>query len=94
MSLPLKLLVVGGYGTFGGRLVELLKDEPRLEIAVAGRSAKRWSSRAIVYGWFCDDGVYSEFHFRPGWRHVQTATKLNRTAGSGFMWRSATRGQG
>jgi len=37
----LKLLVIGGYGTFGGRLVELLKDEPRLEIIVAGRSAPR-----------------------------------------------------
>jgi len=37
----LKLLVVGGYGTFGGRLVELLKDEPRLEIIVAGRSASQ-----------------------------------------------------
>jgi hypothetical protein len=35
----LKLLVVGGYGTFGGRLVELIKGEPRLEIIVAGRSA-------------------------------------------------------
>jgi hypothetical protein len=39
--LPLKLLVIGGYGTFGGRLVELLKDEPRLHIVVAGRSAQR-----------------------------------------------------
>jgi saccharopine dehydrogenase-like NADP-dependent oxidoreductase len=34
----LKILIVGGYGTFGGRLVELLADEPRLHVIVAGRS--------------------------------------------------------
>lgn len=34
----MKVLVVGGYGVFGGRLVELLADEPRLEVLVAGRS--------------------------------------------------------
>lgn len=42
---PLRLLIVGGYGTFGGRLAELLLDEPRLAILVAGRSverARRW----------------------------------------------------
>jgi hypothetical protein len=39
--LSLKILVVGGYGTFGGRLVDLLADESRLEILVAGRSAQR-----------------------------------------------------
>ncbi|MEQ8950896.1 MAG: saccharopine dehydrogenase NADP-binding domain-containing protein, partial [Parvibaculum sp.] len=33
-----KVLVVGGYGTFGGRLVKLLLDEPRLTLVVAGRS--------------------------------------------------------
>lgn len=37
----MKLLVVGGYGAFGGRLIDLLKDEPRLTIIVAGRSADR-----------------------------------------------------
>jgi len=34
----LKLLIIGGYGTFGGRLVRLLSDEPELTILVAGRS--------------------------------------------------------
>lgn len=34
----LRVLVLGGYGTFGRRLVELLADEPRLDILVAGRS--------------------------------------------------------
>lgn len=34
----LTVLVIGGYGTFGGRLVRLLADEPRLTLVVAGRS--------------------------------------------------------
>jgi hypothetical protein len=34
----LTLLVIGGYGTFGGRLCDLLADEARLTIIVAGRS--------------------------------------------------------
>jgi short subunit dehydrogenase-like uncharacterized protein len=37
----LRVLIVGGYGIFGGRIVELLQDEPRLELIVAGRSAER-----------------------------------------------------
>jgi hypothetical protein len=38
MSGVLRVLVVGGYGTFGGRLIDLLAGEPRLELLVAGRS--------------------------------------------------------
>jgi hypothetical protein len=34
----LRVLILGGYGTFGGRLVRLLADEPRLTLLVAGRS--------------------------------------------------------
>ncbi len=34
----MKIVILGGYGTFGGRLVELLLGEPRLDIVVAGRS--------------------------------------------------------
>ncbi|CAN5149049.1 DUF4166 domain-containing protein [soil metagenome] len=34
----LRALVIGGYGTFGGRLCDLLADEPRLTLIVAGRS--------------------------------------------------------
>ncbi|MGD0866815.1 MAG: DUF4166 domain-containing protein [Rhizomicrobium sp.] len=37
----LSVLVIGGYGTFGGRLVELLEGEPRLTLIVAGRSAAK-----------------------------------------------------
>ena len=34
----MKVLVVGGYGIFGGRIVELLENEPRLTLTVGGRS--------------------------------------------------------
>jgi Domain of unknown function (DUF4166)/Saccharopine dehydrogenase NADP binding domain len=34
----LRILILGGYGVFGGRLVQLLADEPRLTLIVAGRS--------------------------------------------------------
>jgi hypothetical protein len=34
----LPVLIVGGYGTFGGRLAELLAHEPKLRVIVAGRS--------------------------------------------------------
>lgn len=36
MTQPLTILIVGGYGTFGGRIVELLEGEPRLALIVAG----------------------------------------------------------
>ncbi|MER8922631.1 saccharopine dehydrogenase NADP-binding domain-containing protein [Mesorhizobium sp. M0802] len=41
----MRLLVVGGYGIFGGRIVQLLESEPRLILLVAGRSlakAEAW----------------------------------------------------
>lgn len=38
-----RLLIVGGYGTFGGRIVQLLETEARLTLIVAGRSLKRAS---------------------------------------------------
>src|SRR5690242_13080621 len=34
----MKILILGGYGTFGSRLVELLASEARLTLLVAGRS--------------------------------------------------------
>jgi hypothetical protein len=37
----LRVLIVGGYGVFGGRIVALLEDEPRLTLIVAGRSRGR-----------------------------------------------------
>jgi hypothetical protein len=37
----MRVLIVGGYGVFGGRVVELLQDEAQLELIVAGRSLER-----------------------------------------------------
>jgi hypothetical protein len=44
MTSGLKVLIVGGYGIFGGRLVELLENEPKLTLFVAGRSLTKASS--------------------------------------------------
>src|ERR1700728_994386 len=38
MSSEFRILIVGGYGIFGGRLVELLEDDARLTLLIAGRS--------------------------------------------------------
>jgi len=37
----MKVLILGGYGTFGGRLARLLADEPRLTLIIAGRSLRQ-----------------------------------------------------
>jgi hypothetical protein len=36
----MRVLIIGGYGTFGGRLVDLLRDEVRLTLVVAGRDLR------------------------------------------------------
>jgi hypothetical protein len=41
MTDTLKVLIVGGYGVFGSRIVALLEDEPRLTLFVGGRSLAR-----------------------------------------------------
>ena len=40
----MRILIVGGYGTFGGRLVRLLADDARLTVLVAGRSLEKAQS--------------------------------------------------
>src|SRR5690349_4520647 len=37
----MRVLVIGGYGAFGGRLVDLLRDDRRLTLMVAGRGIER-----------------------------------------------------
>jgi hypothetical protein len=37
----LRILIVGGYGVFGGRLAQLLADEDRLTLVIAGRSTDK-----------------------------------------------------
>lgn len=40
-SLKLRILILGGYGTFGGRLAQLLADDSRLCLIIAGRSREK-----------------------------------------------------
>ena len=40
----MRVLIVGGYGTFGGRLAELLCREPALTLFIAGRSKQKASA--------------------------------------------------
>lgn len=37
----MRILIIGGYGVFGARLVRLLAAEPRLTLLIAGRSLKK-----------------------------------------------------
>ena len=37
----MKILVLGGYGVFGGRLAQLLKDDPGLTLILAGRDGQK-----------------------------------------------------
>ncbi|HEX2560701.1 saccharopine dehydrogenase NADP-binding domain-containing protein, partial [Phenylobacterium sp.] len=37
----MKVLIVGGYGVFGGRLARLLADERQVRLVIAGRSAEK-----------------------------------------------------
>ncbi|MBC7877405.1 MAG: DUF4166 domain-containing protein [Anaerolineales bacterium] len=37
----MKILILGGYGTFGGRLAYLLADDKRLTLLIAGRSKQK-----------------------------------------------------
>jgi hypothetical protein len=48
MTDRLTVLIVGGYGTFGGRIVALLQNEPRLVLIIAGRSLERATSYCLT----------------------------------------------
>jgi hypothetical protein len=45
MTAALTILIVGGYGIFGGRIVALLEDEPQLTLLVGGCSLAKASTR-------------------------------------------------
>ena len=45
----MKILILGGYGVFGGRLAELLADVPDLDLIIAGRSLSRAEAFCAVY---------------------------------------------
>lgn len=50
MSRGLRVLVVGGYGIFGGRVVELLQDDARLTLIVAGRALAKAAAFCVARG--------------------------------------------
>ena len=39
--MTMRILILGGYGVFGGRLAELLADRPDLELLICGRDLAR-----------------------------------------------------
>jgi Domain of unknown function (DUF4166)/Saccharopine dehydrogenase NADP binding domain len=45
--IPTKVLILGGYGTFGGRLAQLLAGDARMTLLIAGRSLSKAQT-------FCD----------------------------------------
>ncbi|MDH5531443.1 MAG: hypothetical protein OEY05_15540, partial [Paracoccaceae bacterium] len=45
----MKILILGGYGVFGGRLVHLISDLVGVEILVAGRDVV--AARKFCEGW-------------------------------------------
>ena len=46
----MRILILGGYGVFGGRLAELLSDLPEIEIIVCGRDLSRAEAFCARYG--------------------------------------------
>ncbi len=60
----LHILILGGYGTFGGRLAELLSTDARLTIFIAGRSQRKAQE-------FCD-------RLAPGAQKVALSLDRNR----------------
>ena len=44
----MKILIIGGYGAFGGRLAELLADRQDLSIFIGGRTLRKAER-------FCED---------------------------------------
>lgn len=49
MTKQLKVLILGGYGVFGGRLAQLLHDVPEVELLVAGRDRARAEAFCASY---------------------------------------------
>jgi hypothetical protein len=50
MNRALRILIVGGYGMFGGRIVRLLEEEARLTLLVAGRSLEKAAAFCAMRG--------------------------------------------
>jgi hypothetical protein len=54
----LTVLIIGGYGIFGGRTVDLLESDPRLTLIVGGRSLERATT-------FCTERVRAKARLVP-----------------------------
>ena len=52
----MRVLIVGGYGVFGGRLARLLADEQRIQLIIAGRSLEKAQAfcGAVLPGASCE----------------------------------------
>ena len=48
-----RVVVLGGYGTFGGRIAQSLAGDPRIEVVVAGRDAARAAEVAAAIAREC-----------------------------------------
>lgn len=48
--MPARILIIGGYGVFGGRLARLLKEDARFECLIAGRSLEKAESFCAIHG--------------------------------------------
>lgn len=44
------VLIIGGYGVFGGRLAQALLREPRLDVVVAGRDVEKAKAFCALHG--------------------------------------------
>jgi hypothetical protein len=42
--MTMRMLILGGYGIFGGRLAHLLQDEPQLTLLIAGRQLQPFAT--------------------------------------------------
>ncbi|WGM46501.1 hypothetical protein KOAAANKH_01370 [Brevundimonas sp. NIBR10] len=56
----MKVLIIGGYGVFGGRLARLLRDERRIRLIIAGRSLSKAQAfcLASLPGASCEAAVF------------------------------------
>lgn len=48
-AMTMTVLIIGGYGFFGRRLCELLKDEAGLSLIIAGRNAERAARHCLAF---------------------------------------------
>jgi hypothetical protein len=63
---PLRVLILGGYGTFGGRLAQLLADEGGLTLIIAGRSRDKAQAFCATLGSTCRAATVPEAFDRDG----------------------------